>query len=482
MPMIHEQRKPEGPGLVVVANRLPLQAVEIAPDEVEWRAAPGGLVSALDPVVGRSDAVWIGWNGIAGTPSPPVPAQLGDLRVIDIELSAQELRDFYAGFCNVTLWPLLHDHVVTPVYRRRMFQAYRKVNERFADAALDASGSDSIVWIHDYQLMLVPEFVRLRRPHVRLGFFLHTPFPPLELFAQIPWRLELLRGMLGSDLIGFQTEGDAHNFLRCVAELDVADVDGRSVIVGERRVRIGVFPASIDSREVERIAIEAVAAGMPQELRESVGNPTTLIFGADRLDYTKGIDLRLRAYAELLHDGALDPEDTLFVQIASPSREELVEYQRIRDEIELIVGRTVGAFGTPRRPALLYVRQPVDRKEIIAWYTAAQVMLVTPLRDGMNLVAKEYVVARVHDDGALVLSEFAGAAHELGEAWMVNPYDVDDVKAKLLDALQVSDSERSRRMQIMRKQVFSHDAEFWCRSFLAELGASEMLDLRELHV
>jgi len=476
--------------LVVVANRLPVSAEEKAPGDTTWTRSPGGLVSALEPVLRGTPSVWVGWSG-RFAPDPystedygrvldPLPQDVTSFALAEVELTREDVEGFYEGFSNSTLWPLYHDAVASPAYHRHFWEPYVTVNRRFANRVIDLAAEGATVWVHDYQLQLVPAMVRERRPDLRIGFFLHIPFPPAELFAQLPWRRQILDGLLGADLIGFHTPGGAANFLRLAERYLGLSPDDHGVQVpessrhsGSRRVSVGAFPISIDSREFDALARTAETQDAATELRRKVGDPQFLILGVDRLDYTKGIDVRLTAFTELLADGAIKPGEAVFVQIATPSRENVEDYQKLRDDIELMVGRAIGDHGIIGAAPVQYLHQPFDRESLSAFYVAADVMLVTPYRDGMNLVCKEYVASRHDDTGALVLSEFAGAAVELTDAFLVNPYDAEGVKQAILDAMHSPEAERRRRMSAMRAQVFEHDVARWAASFLDALEASD---------
>ncbi|MCL7457915.1 trehalose-6-phosphate synthase [Micromonospora echinofusca] len=459
--------------LVVVANRLPIDD-SMAPDGAcEWRRSPGGLVSALHPLLRHTPATWVGWAGGTG-PAPALP-DVDGVRMHTVALSADDLRDHYEGFANATLWPLYHDSVEQPEYHRRWWEAYQRVNQRFAEATADVAEPGAVVWVQDYHLQLVPGLLRQLRPDLRIGFFLHVPFPPPELFMQLPRRAELLRGMLGADLVGFQRSQAAHNFAQLVAKvLDVPATD-RRIAVDDRVVRIGAFPVSIDTVEMAALATRPDVADRAARLRHDLGSPEQVILSVDRMDYTKGIEQRLKAYSELIADGHVKVRDTVLVQVAVPSRERVGQYQILRERVEREVGRINGEFGRVGEPAIHYLTQPFDRVELAALYRVADVMAVTPLRDGMNLVAKEYVAARVDDTGALLLSEFAGAAAELPQAYLVNPHDLEGLKQGLLAALRAGPDDLGARMRAMRAHLHRHDIRAWARSYLSALDDSGSL-------
>ncbi|CAA9352687.1 MAG: Trehalose-6-phosphate synthase [uncultured Nocardioidaceae bacterium] len=454
--------------LVVVANRLPVDRVVDEDGTVSWRHSPGGLVTAMEPVMQRHDGAWVGWDG--GTDGPDEVFEQDGITLVPVPLSAEEVESFYEGFSNGTLWPLYHDAVAKPTFRRDWWEAYVKVNQRFADRAAELAAEGALVWVHDYQLQLVPAMLREKRPDLRIGFFLHIPFPPGELYAQMPWRRQVLEGLLGADLVGFQRAGGAQNFVRLVRQrVGLKTHKDRVYLPDGRVVEALAFPISIDYESLAATAATEAVQARAREIREQLGNPATLLLGVDRLDYTKGIYDRLQAFGELLEEGALSVEDAVFVQVATPSRERVDEYRRLRDEIERLVGRINGDYGRIGRPAISYLHSSFPREEMAAMFKAADVMVVTPVRDGMNLVAKEYVACRDDESGALVLSEFAGAADELKQAFMVNPYDIDGMKATVLEAMRAKPRDLTRRMRAMRRTVQEHDVADWAAGFMSRL-------------
>ncbi|GGQ52500.1 alpha,alpha-trehalose-phosphate synthase (UDP-forming) [Couchioplanes azureus] len=454
--------------LVVVANRLPTDDSAAPDGACEWRRSPGGLASALHAILQQTPATWVGWAG--GVGAAPTLTDIGSLRLRTMALSEQELRGYYEGFANSTLWPLYHDAVEQPVFHRGWWETYSEVNRRFAEAAAEVVEPGGVLWVQDYHLQLVPELLRRLRPDVLIGFFLHVPFPPPELFMQLPRRIELLRGMLGADLVGFQRPQAAHNFAQLAVKLLGARVTANDQItVDGRTVRTGAFPVSIDVAEMQALAARPDVRERAQQLRADLGRPRRVLLSVDRLDYTKGIEHRLTAYSELLHDGRVKVRDTVMVQVAVPSREQVENYRVLRDRIEGEVGRINGEYGRVGEPAIHYLNQPFDRAELAALYQTADVMVVTPLRDGMNLVAKEYVAARADASGALVLSEFTGCAAELEDAFLVNPHDVDGLKETLLRAMEADPADLARRMAAMRAHLSSHDIVTWARAYLTAL-------------
>ncbi len=466
----------EGSDFVVVANRLPVD-LDTAPDgSRRWKRSPGGLVTALEPILRSNNGAWVGWPGVPDVEIEPFEDD--GLELVPVPLSEREVADYYEGFSNATLWPLYHDVIVRPVYDRTWWEAYVEVNRRFAEATSTAAAQNATVWIQDYQLQLVPKMLRMLRPDLTIGFFLHIPFPPVELFMQMPWRTEIVEGLLGADLIGFHLPGGAQNFLYLSRRLagqptSRGNIGVRSklgvVQVGFRSVRVGAFPISIDSGEMDEKSKRKSIRDRAREIRTELGDPKVIMLGVDRLDYTKGIDVRLRAFHELLLAEKVDPEDVVMIQVATPSRERVESYRHMRGEIESKVGRINGEFGRVGHPVVHYLHRPIPREELIAYYVAADVMLVTPIRDGMNLVAKEYVACRSDLGGALVLSEFTGAAAELRQAYQCNPHDLDNVAEAMMAAIEQDPEDGRRHMRAMRRQVLAHDVDRWARSFLASL-------------
>ncbi|MCR2763585.1 trehalose-6-phosphate synthase [Microbacterium sp. zg.B48] len=458
---------------VVVANRLPVDRTVDDEGSDAWRRSPGGLVTALEPVMQKADGAWVGWAG-----QPDLDAEPFDFEgthLVPVKLTAEDVELYYEGFSNDTIWPLYHDVISEPRYSRVWWDAYVRVNQRFAEASANAAAENAIVWVQDYQLQLVPKMLREMRPDVTIGYFHHIPFPAYGLFSQLPWRRQVLEGLLGADVIGFQRVADAGNFARAVRRQLRYDTkaSGISVPRGDGTTRVALakaFPISIDASSYIELAHREDVKARAREIRETLGNPKRIFLGVDRLDYTKGISHRLKAYGELLAEGRLNVEETTLVQVASPSRERVAAYIQLRDEIELTVGRIDGDFDTMGHTAIRYLHQAYPREEMVALFLAADVMLVTALRDGMNLVAKEYVASRVDNRGVLILSEFAGAADELGTAVRVNPHDIEGLKDAMMRAVEMPAAEQGRRMRAARRRVLEHSVEDWSREFLDALA------------
>ncbi|QDU67603.1 Trehalose-phosphate synthase [Planctomycetes bacterium Pla86] len=454
--------------LIVVANRLPVHRVKRASGS-GWETSPGGLVSALAPMLREREGAWVGWPGYAG--EAPRPFEHERMSLIPVGLSRSDLDGFYLGFSNATLWPLYHDAVRYPEYHRRWWAPYVDVNNRFAKITARHVADGDLVWVQDYQLQLVPLMLRQRKPGVRIGFFLHIPFPPVELFAQLPWRQQLLEGLLGADVVGFQTKVGAQNFVRAARRF--AGARGHEGLLEHRgrRIQVRHFPISIDYAAIDSAARRPEVAQAAAEIRKHTAGGRKLLLGVDRLDYTKGIDLRLRAFETLLERYENSNDVACFVQIAVPSREHSPEYADMRTRIEQLVGHINGTYSERGLTPVHYLYRNIPFDELLAYYLAADAMVVTPLRDGMNLVAKEYVATRFDNAGALVLSEFAGAAQELKQAIQVNPHDVDGIAAALDQALTMPQDEIERRMRSMRSRVRRHDVYAWASSFVEAMAS-----------
>ncbi len=457
--------RPAGRDLVVVANRLPVHRA--GPDD-PWADSPGGVVRALGAALRERHGTWVGWTGTTGDAVEPLDHD--GMALVPVEISAEEHEGHYSGFSNGALWPLYHDAIREPTFDEASWQAYVTVNRRFAQRTAEVAPTGADVWVHDYQLQLVPAMLRELRPDVSIGFFLHIPFPPPELFLQLPWRDEIIAGLLGADLIGVQRPGAVTNVVTAALRVhDAAETEGGLVHDG-RRIAVEAIPVSID---LDDVLVPASRPGIDAEvaaLRARIGDPDVVFLGVDRLDYTKGLRRRLEAFRALLEQGVLDPTRHVMVQVAVPTREGVEHYTDIRNDVERLVGEINGRFGRLGQPVLSYLYRSLPLDELVVLYRAADVMLVTPLRDGMNLVAKEYVASRVDGDGVLVLSEFAGAVEELDTAVVVNPYDSEALRRAFVKAALMPEAEARRRMAHMHEVVLHNDVHHWVERFLSSLA------------
>ncbi|MEO7274266.1 MAG: bifunctional alpha,alpha-trehalose-phosphate synthase (UDP-forming)/trehalose-phosphatase [Vicinamibacterales bacterium] len=479
--------------LLIVSNRLPV-VVDAAAGELRLEMATGGLASGLRPHHERTEGLWIGWPGdvsrLAAQQRAMLEQQLRARAIVPVHLSTEHIERYYHGFANRVLWPLFHYLIDRVPIDAAGWGAYRQVNQAFAEVVAREYRPGDTIWIHDYQLMLLPQLLRRRLPSARIGFFLHIPFPSSEVFRILPWRREILNGMLGADLIGFHTFAYLRHFLASLLHVDGLEADIDRVRFEQRDVRFGVFPIGVDAALWAERARSPAVLEAAAHVREEAGG-RQIILGVDRLDYTKGIPRRLYAVQRLLERHPELRDRVRYVQVAVPSRGGVDSYQRFKRQVEETVGRINGECGTLSSSPVHYIHRSVTPTELAALYCAAEVMLVTPLRDGMNLVAKEFVATRVDDDGVLLLSEFAGAAAELDAALTVNPYDIEVVAATLQRALSMPRDERRNRMQRLRTRVVGHDVHAWVAGFLErlerrpareepELGASLPLLLGEI--
>jgi trehalose 6-phosphate synthase/phosphatase len=457
--------------IVIAANRLPVSAA-LDDGAVVLKPSEGGLATGIRPWHERSAGVWVGWPGDIARFTRAQRAELDRAlraqRLEPVYLSRQQIAQYYDGFCNAVVWPLFHYLVDRIPLDTIGWDAYCEVNELYAESIARVARPDDAIWIHDYQLMLVPALLRRRFPDARIGFFHHIPFPSSEVFRVLPWRRDILQGLLGADLLGFHTFGYLRHFVTSLLHLEGIETDVDRVTIDGRDVQLGVFPMSIDAEAFARLAAEPdVRASVASIRRGAVGRQ--IVLGVDRLDYTKGIPRRLVAIERLLTREPSLRDTIRYVQVAVPSRGGVDSYKRFRREVEETVGRINGSCTTLRSTPVQYMHRSVSPRDLVALYCAADVMLVTPLRDGMNLVAKEFIASRIDNDGVLVLSELAGAASELGDAVLINAYDAEATGAAIERALQMPDIERSRRMARLRSQVMANDVERWASAFIERL-------------
>ncbi len=472
--------------LLIVSNRLPV-LFEEREDGLHLRSGSGGLVTALAPVLRNRGGVWIGWSGVSDDAHPDLqrllaeaPATTGySLR--SVPLSEDDVASYYHGFSNEVLWPLFHDLLSECRFRPAYWEAYRRVNARFAQAIVAEYRDGDYVWVHDYHLMGVGDALRTQGVTTALGFFLHIPFPSPDIFMKLPWRFQILKALLQYDLVGVQTVRDHRNLVQCIRRLlkdvPVRQEDGMHVLTTERgEVRLGVFPISIDYADFERRARSREVAESAWYLHEDLRD-RHIVLGIDRLDYTKGIPDRLEAFRQLLRDYPDVHERITFVQVVVPSRTDIQGYHALKMEIERLVGEINGEFTRSGWVPVHYIYRHLTRNELLGYYRTAEIALITPVRDGMNLVAKEYCACSVEGNSVLILSEFAGAVQQLHRhALVVNPYDVAGVAAALYEAFTMPPEERQRRMRRLRASIRRSDIFHWVESFLHAAIAKDLHD------
>jgi len=451
----------------------------------QWQVqpSPGGLVTALAPILSERGGLWIGWPGTLEKVDLDelLAAASRDFGYIlePVSLTEEEINQYYFGFSNEIIWPLFHDLQTRCNFDPAYWKTYQAVNHKFAQVIAENARMEDYIWVHDYQLMLVAKELRSMGVENNIGFFLHTPFPPLDMYIKLPWRMQIISALLEYDVVGFQTRRDRNNFVYCIETmLKGLHIDARkqvsTIMTPKREVGIGSFPISIDFRDFARQAASAVVTQAVRQLREAIPDQK-IILGVDRLDYSKGIPEKLRAFRNALERfDELRGKITL-VQIVVPSREDILQYQALKTEIEGLVGEINGGFSRSGWTPVHYMFHSLERTELLAYYRAADIALITSLKDGMNLVAKEYCAANVDRDGILVLSEFAGAASQLHtNSLLVNPYDIEGVAEAIHQAHDMSTDERRRRMHGLRKSVARRDVFWWVDSFLQAAFTREL--------
>ena len=471
--------------LVVVSNRLPVTIEQV---DGRWCSQPGsgGLVTALAPVLRQRGGLWIGWPGGVEEKNVDLDAMLADAGVAAgfpfaaVRLTAEERDKFYYGFSNEIVWPLFHDIHTRCNFDPAFWKAYRIVNAKFARTVKENLADQDFLWVHDYHLMHVAKELREVGVRQKIGFFLHIPFPPPEIFLKLPWRFEVLQALLEFDVLGFQTQSYRRNFTQCInSVIPGTSVRGRGRVVTtktpQRTVQIGVFPISIDFNEFADEAAGEAATVRAGELREEFSG-RKIILGVDRLDYTKGIPERLKAFADALDRYPELREKVTMVQVVVPSRTAIDEYQDLKAEIEMLVGEINGKSTVHGWVPIHYVFRSLDRTDLTALYRVADVMAVTSLRDGMNLVAKEYCACKIDNDGVLILSEFAGTAATMYRgALLVNPHDREGMADAIFNAVSMEESEQKARMRGLRQGVRTHDVFWWLDIFLKASSEGEVV-------
>jgi trehalose 6-phosphate synthase len=471
--------------IVVVSNRLPIVLNKDNTGEWQIKPSSGGLVTALAPVVKERQGMWIGWPGTLEEANMAElltkGSQEAGYTLKSVTLTPEEYNRYYLGCSNEIIWPLFHDLQSRCNFEPAYWSAYETVNRKFAQVIAENTTASDYIWIQDYHLMLVARELRLLTPDRKIGFFLHTPFPPLDIYTKLPWRLQVLRGLLEFDLLGFQTARDRNNFLHCVGALIKGlRFDARRQIsrvkMQDRAVRVGVFPISIDYEEFAHEAMTKTAIDGTAKLRKAMSD-CQIILGVDRLDYSKGIPQKLKAFRTALELFSEMHGKIALIQIIVPSRENIPEYQTMRTEIEQLVSGINGQFGHPGWTPIHYMFRSLERNELISYYCAADIALVTPLKDGMNLVAKEYCAANIDENAVLILSEFAGAAYQLGRnTLVVNPYDAVGTANAIHRAYLMPVDERKARMKKLRRSIRERDIYWWLGRFLK--AAAVELDIR----
>ncbi len=460
----------QGKRSIIVSNRMPVTfRSQEGRAGVEMVKSSGGLVTALAPVHSHSDSLWVGYLGQQTGIDSEVAQSLHENRFVAVDVPEELYSKYYNGLANGAIWPLFHYFPSFAEFSREAWAAYRKVNQLFCDKVCEIVEEGDVVWVQDYQLMLLPQMLRERQPNLRVGYFHHIPFPASEVLRILPWCSEVLSGLLGADLVGFHTLEYARHFVSSVSRLLGLDSRGEDVMCSDRVVKVGAFPLGVDTGAIRAAESDPQHVSKLKELKESFKDKK-LILGVDRLDYTKGIKERLVAFQHFLAKHPEFCQNTVFIQLCVPSRVDVLPYGDLRDEVEWLVGRINGEYGSPTHTPVQYLFQSISFPELTALYRHADVCLVTPLRDGLNLVCKEYVASKRDSDGVLVLSEFAGAAEEMGEALVVNPFNVNSVVSALERSLRMTSFEKSDRMHGLKRRVEEFNNQQWVESFF------EMMD------
>lgn len=455
--------------LIIVSNRLPVSIVR-RKGRIRFQPSIGGLATGLSSLYKRKDCVWVGWSGSAseGLNVNEVKEKFLSERCHPVFLTQHEIENYYHGFCNKTIWPLFHYFTQYVIYEKEFWNSYEKVNEKFCESVLEVVDRDDEIWIHDYHLLLLPKFLRSKIPDANIGFFLHIPFPSYEVFRLLPWRRKLLEGMLGADLIGFHTYDYAQHFLNSVRRILGYEHTLGQINSGGRMIKVDAFPMGIDCERFSKALKSSTVKRETRRIRKKVGR-RKVILSIDRLDYTKGIPLRLKAFDLFLERNPRYREKVVYVLVAVPSRSRVEHYIQLKKGVDELIGHINGKYGTIGWTPIWYLYRFIPFNTLVALYRIADVAMVTPLRDGMNLIAKEFVVTK-RDKGMLILSEMAGAAKELGEALIVNPNNVEEVADALKEALSMPEGEQVKRNEIMRKRIKRYDVLKWGNEFLERLS------------
>ncbi|MFD1873654.1 bifunctional alpha,alpha-trehalose-phosphate synthase (UDP-forming)/trehalose-phosphatase [Hymenobacter bucti] len=463
------------PRTLIVSNRLPTK-VQRTDDGLTFQPSEGGLATGLGSIYRQGDNLWIGWPGLFVHDEPEeehIRTQLKADNMAPVFLTENEIRDYYEGFSNSTLWPTFHYFSELATYEQSHWEAYVAVNEKFCAAVLAQAGPEDTIWVHDYQLLLLPEMLRKARPEAAIGFFLHIPFPSQELIRVLPWRNELLRGMLGADLIGFHTFGYLRHFLSAVSHLLGLSAQNGQIDTPTRSVRVDAFPMGIDYERYAQAAASAATRAHMDEYKEALRD-TRIILSIDRLDYTKGIAQRLRAFDSLLQRYPEWRGQVSLVMLVVPSRDQVAQYATLKEEIDNLVGRINSQYRTIGWNPILYFYRSLPLEELAALYRLAEVALVTPMRDGMNLVAKEFIASKLDQRGVLILSERAGAARELSDALLINPTDINQLVEAMHEALVMPEDEQIARMTAMQALVKRYNVFSWTKLFMNQLAYTKI--------
>jgi trehalose 6-phosphate synthase/phosphatase len=469
-------KKPKSGRIVIASNRLPI-SIGKRKGEITIHPSPGGLTTALRSLQTEKEVVFFGWPAYSPENRSEQELIISTLKeehnCLPVFLNRRQVDKYYYGFANRTLWPLFHYFTSYCTFEKSEWDAYQQVNLKFFKEIIKEFNESDTFWVHDYHLMLLPQMLRSHFPRTNIGFFLHIPFPSSEIFRILPWRNEVLEGMLGSDLIGFHTYEYARHFLSSVLRLLGHENEFGAVSVEDRMVMVDNFPMGVDAKNIKFLLDQESTKNDIKKFQKTVGKKDRkIILSVDRLDYSKGIPHRLQAFEEFLSRYPKWREKLIYIMLCVPSRTKVKDYAILKQEVESLVGKINGRFGNPDWMPVYYLYRSFPFKQLLPLYVIADVALVTPVRDGMNLVAKEYVAARQDNSGVLILSGTAGAEAELGEALVVNVYSREALVNSLVQAMEMSENEQERRMKTMRHRIIEYDIHHWTRSFIS--GIEEM--------
>lgn len=467
---------------IIVSNRLPLQ-VSIQENSLDISPSVGGLATGMKSVHAEGNGIWVGWSGIPENELSPdlsneVQTKIRQEKCVSVPLTNQDIEEYYEGFSNRALWPLFHYFMEYTNFEQQEWKAYKRVNEKFAKVVIDNLEDGDTVWVHDYQLLLLPQLIKNQKPNITIGFFLHIPFPSYEIFRTFPWRKEILKGMLGADLLGFHTYDYERHFLSSVKRILRLDVHFNEINYDDRIVKVDSFPMGIDYNKFHNAALTHCSnsiekSDLRKRLEEHVTEDKKLILSIDRMDYTKGIPNRIKAFEYFLDTYPEYKEKVRLVMLAVPSRSNVPQYQKLKRETDELVGRINGKFATVSWTPIWYFYRSLPFEDLIDLYISSDVALITPIRDGMNLVAKEYVATRTRGDGVLILSEMAGASKEMNEALLINPNSFEDFATNLEHALTMPLKEQETRIKFLQKRLKRYDVEKWAKEFLKSLEGTK---------
>ncbi|GAA0748148.1 bifunctional alpha,alpha-trehalose-phosphate synthase (UDP-forming)/trehalose-phosphatase [Gaetbulibacter jejuensis] len=474
---------------IIVSNRLPLQIKLENDNSLKITPSVGGLATGMKSVHAEGNGIWVGWSGLTeeeidSSTKKKVDEAVKKEKCVAVSLNEQDVENFYFGFSNKTLWPLFHYFMEYTEFEKDQWESYQEVNQKFADVVLEHIEDGDNVWVHDYQLLLLPKLIKDKKPNTTIGFFLHIPYPSYEIFRTFPWREQLLEGMLGADLLGFHTYDYERHFLSSVKRILRLDVKFNKINYHDRVVTVDSFPMGIDYNKFHDAALTHTNQNPKEksELQRRLDNHiqstsnAKMVLSIDRLDYTKGIPNRLRAFEYFLNKYPQFKEKVRLIMLAVPSRSNVPQYQKLKRDTDELVGRINGEFATVSWTPIWYFYRSMPFENLIDLYTSSDIALITPVRDGMNLVAKEYVATRTNEDGVLILSEMAGASKEMNEALLINPNNFEEIADTLKQAIEMPTEEQSKRMKILQKRLKRYTVEKWADEFMKSLNATKIKD------